>query len=286
MQYPGCHSRPAIIDNLRILYTFSTPGQDSTWPPPEEAIGYFTPIGDTNINPRVPILQAAVSYLWSSFVERIAPGITLDVSQTSKLISGLQAESQTPLFFAIVFFSQSVQSNWTLDDHPSPADSVDMVTAARKTEQEVISHMGQFVGSKNSYIPQEKSQILDLLSTLVVLCSAYIARGDFASLTLYLECALSTIDKGLDTELALDDTFLFLVSWLGYIHTVTMLDETVHTLNAPDYLSIVSEQSFDPAGKNMFFQSVDSFNGISQTVTDLLYRLGRVLRSLADGGRT
>lgn len=90
---------PLSIDNLWILPTFSTPGQDSTWPlPEEEAIGYFTPAGDTSTDPRVPILQFAVSYLWDSFVERIAPGITLDVSQTSKLISGLQAENHPPVF--------------------------------------------------------------------------------------------------------------------------------------------------------------------------------------------
>lgn len=164
---------PLSIDNLWTLPTLSTPGRDSTWPlPEEEVLGHFTPIGDTVMDPRVPILQYAVSYLWSSFVERIAPGITLNVSQTSRLILGLQAENQTPLFSAIVFFSQSVQSNWKLENHHSPADSVDMVTAAQKTEQEVISHMSQFVGGENSCLPQEKPQILDFLSTLVVLCSA------------------------------------------------------------------------------------------------------------------
>lgn len=146
--------------------------------------------------------------------------------------------------------------------------------------------MSQFVGSEKSNVPQEKPQILDLLSTLVVLCSAYIAGEDFTSLKLYLECALSTIRKGFSTELALDDTFLFLVRWMGYIHTVTMLGETVYTLNAPDYLSIASEQSFNSAGKNMFFQDVDSFIGMSQTVTDLLYRLGKILRSRVDDGCT
>lgn len=65
-----------------------------------------------------------------------------------------------------------------------------------------------------------------------------------------------------------------------------MLGETIYTLNAPDYLSIASEQSFDPPGKSMFFQDVDSFIGISHTVTDLLYRLGRILRSRIDDGCT
>lgn len=282
---------PLSINNLWFQPSIPASVADFTWPVAGvDAIERFAPvIGDPLIDPRFPVFQSAVSYLWSGFIERIAPGISLDVSQTRNFIQKLLAvegANNPPLVSAVVFFSQSVQSNWEAENDPTPANATDMAITASEMEQEVISHIDRFVRDGINYATLEKPQLLDLLSTLVVQCSAYVARGDTVALSVYLESGLNAVGHGFSLGLGTDETFAFLVRWLGYLHTVALLGEVPYTINAPDYLSIAAEQRSNSSDSRVFFRDVDSFLGISQTVGDLLYRLGQLIRSKIHASNT
>ncbi|CAI7605132.1 unnamed protein product [Penicillium glandicola] len=152
------------------------------------------------------------------------------------------AANRPSLFSAIIFLSYSVKLNWTIQ-HPLLVNMTEVTTAALKMEQQAVSYIGDVMFCEtnqsirhNTQTPSKDSaHRLTTLSTLIALCSAYIAADNIQSLRICLGHAMRITREGFTTDLATDESFLFLVRWLGYIHIVALLDETDYSIDAPNY---------------------------------------------------
>ncbi|CAI7587136.1 unnamed protein product [Penicillium viridicatum] len=253
-------------------------------------------LNEPTLNPRVPVTHPATSYLWQEFIQSIAPGISIDSHEHNNQVTKYFASNATnwpPLFSAIIFLSYSVKSNWTIQ-HPLFVNMTEVTTAAIRMEQQAVSYIGdvmscesdQSTSHETQSSPNNPAHRLTTLSTLIALCSAYIAEGNISSLRTCLGHAMRITREGFTTDLAADESFLFLVRWLGYIHIVALLDETDYPIDAPNYLGIAVKPDNVSPNREQFFQDVDPFLGISHSVADLLYRLGRVLRDRRNASMT
>ncbi|KAF7557731.1 hypothetical protein G7Z17_g419 [Cylindrodendrum hubeiense] len=83
---------------------------------------------------------------------------------------------------------------------------------------------------------------LNTLATLLILCTAYISSRNSRSLLICLEQAF-ILAKKLWEELASNQEFIFLIQWLGYIHTTAMLSPGNYTLKAPDFLALTPNET-------------------------------------------
>ncbi|KAL3473271.1 fungal-specific transcription factor domain-containing protein [Aspergillus californicus] len=239
----------------------------------------FQPRGVPVLNDPVlnTLLPCATSYLWQEFIQSIAPGITIDNQQQNNQVTkyfASNAAGRPSLFSAIIFLSYSIRSNWMIQ-YPALIDMTEVTTAALKMEQQAVSYISD-VMSRDA---DQSTHRLTTLSTLVVLCSAYIAGNNIHSLRVCLGHAMRITREGFTTDLATEESFLFLVRWLGYIHIVALLDETDYSIDAPNYFNVAAKPDHVPPARGEFFQDVDPFLGISHSVADLLYRIGRILRT-------
>ena len=246
---------------------------------------------DSRFTPRSLHATCPTSYLWTEFTESIAPRITINnKEQTNQVTKYLacKAEGRPSLFSAIIFLSYSVKLNWKMR-YPILVDTTAMTSAAIQMEQQAVTYIGDIMschaeiqptGYEASENPTHPTYCITALSTLITLSSAYIAGNNLRSLRVCLEHAIRITRKGFTTELATDESFLFLVRWLGYIHIVALFDETDYPIVAPNYFEIAAKQDHCSSDRDAFFQDVDSFIGISHAVGDLLYRLGRLLQAM------
>lgn len=257
--------------------------------PEVDCFPYETPfLNEPILNDRLLLPLCATSYLWQEFNQSIAPGIIIDNRQQNNLVTKYftsNAAGRPSLFSAIIFLSYSIKLNWIIQ-RPLLIDMADVTTAALKMEQQAISYIRD-VMSRDADQPtgpqvQESSKMspnqMITLSTLVALCFAYIAANNLQSLRACLGHAMRITREGFTTELATDDEFLFLVRLLGYIHIVALLDETDYSIDVPNYFCITSEPDHSSSTQGKFFLDVEPFFGISVSVADLLYRIGRLLR--------
>ncbi|KAI9035754.1 uncharacterized protein KD926_002943 [Aspergillus affinis] len=223
-----------------------------------------------------------VPYLWQEFLGCVIPGITLDGKDPDNQVArhlASKAPGIPSLYSALLFLSHSVQSNW-VESSQARSDWNDVAATAYIMEQEAFSYVSKAI-LRASTILVTQNQHMILLSILVTLCSAYIARDNMEALTFCLESAIKLVHTGFTLEISTDETFLFLVRWIGYIHTLSMLGETPYQLAAPDYLTIAkSDEDYMTNNPSTFFRDVDSFLGASQAVADILYRVGISLRSV------
>lgn len=91
---------------------------------------------------------------------------------------------------------------------------------------------------------------LNTLATLLVLCKAYITSSNTRSLLICLEQAFILAKKHWE-QLCSNQEFIFLVRCLGYMHTTAMLSPGNYKLNAPDFLTLISnEKSFTTRGQS------------------------------------
>jgi hypothetical protein len=233
-------------------------------------------------NSQLTEVLSPVSYLWQELLGYVIPGITLDGKDPNNQVArhlASKAPGVPSLYSALLFLSHSVQSNW-VDNSQAPSDRSEVAATANIMEQEAFSYVSKAI-LRASTIHLTQNQHIILLSTLVSLCSAYIARDNMEALTFCLESAMKLVRTGLTLEISADETFLFLVRWIGYIHTISMLGETPYQLAAPDYLTIAkSDEVYMTTNPSTLFRDVDSFLGVSQAVADVLYRVGISLRSM------
>ncbi|KAE8360381.1 fungal-specific transcription factor domain-containing protein [Aspergillus caelatus] len=237
-------------------------------------------LDDPYLIPAPAIAPWPTSYLWQAFVQSIAPGVSLEEEGSDNKLTQYFASrvAGTPsLFSAIIFLSHAVKTNWTTDIS-SHIDSTVIAAVAIAMEQEAVAHIGEAMSRHLQPPPQSSAHCITTLTTLITLCSAYIAQGNIPKLWACLQQAMEVARKGFAASVAIDESFLFLVRWLGYIHIVAMLDETGYSIDAPNYFSIAAQQGHSSLNPEAIFHDVDSFLGISQAVGDLLYRLGRIIR--------
>ncbi|CAI7671796.1 unnamed protein product [Penicillium crustosum] len=253
-------------------------------------------LNEPTLNPRLPFTHPATSYLWQEFIQSIAPGICIEDHEHNNQVTkyfASNAASWPSLFSAIIFLSYSVKSNWTIQ-HPLFVNMTEVTTAAVRMEQQAVSYIGdvmsresgQSTSNETQSSPNNPTHRLTTLSTLIALCSAYIAGENISSLRTCLGHAMRIAREGFTTDLAADESFLFLVRWLGYIHIVALLDETDYSIDAPNYFGIAAKPDHVSPNREQFFQDVDPFIGISHSVGDLLYRLGGVLRDRRNASMT
>ncbi|KAJ0115604.1 hypothetical protein J7T55_010427 [Diaporthe amygdali] len=95
--------------------------------------------------------------------------------------------------------------------------------------------------------PTDANTSLNTLATLVILCTAYVASGNSRSLLVCLEQAF-LLTKMLSNDFCSNEEFVFLVHYLGYIHTIAMLSPGEYRLNAPDFLTIFSKSGINQQG--------------------------------------
>lgn len=239
-------------------------------------------INEDMMNPRMPLLPCPESYLWEEFIQAVVPGISLDGQEPSNQVTEhltLKALGKPIIFSAVVFFSYSVRLNWS-SENSSLITFDEMSEAALKMEQEAGAYLESIGHGDTDTEISGHQQHITVLAVLVALSSAYIARGDEEKLYHCLERAMRTAREGFMSDLSTDRTFLFLVRWIGYIHVAGMLGRTSYPISAPNYLGIAANLNPVHSNSDVFFQDLDSFLGISQSVGDILYRIGRVLCSI------
>lgn len=127
-----------------------------------------------------------------------------------------------------------------------------------RTSPPALSPRGTAFGDFNG--PTTTSQPLNTLATLVILCTAYIACGNSRSFLVCLEQAF-LIAKMLSVELSFNEEFVFLVHYLGFIHTTAMLSPGEYELKAPDFLTILPKNGFARGGD----QSKSDFDATLKT---------------------
>lgn len=271
---------PSHVDDLILSQSIS-----SHAPEAEFQFRAMPFLHEPMLNDRLLLRPCATSYLWQEFVQSIAPGISIDNQQHENQVTkyfASYAEGRPPLFSALIFLSYSIKLNWMLQQ-PVPIDMTEITATGLNMEEQAVSYISdiiscdsaQFTGNEAS----QPSHQLTTLATLVALCSAYIAANNLQSLRVYQGYAMRITREGFTTDLATDDRFLFLVRWLGYIHIVALMDETDYRIDAPNYFGITAKPSSAHPTRGEFFQDVDPFFGISVSVADILYRIGRILRN-------
>lgn len=165
--------------------------------------------------------------------------------------------------------------------------------------------------------PPNANTSLNTLATLVILCTAYVASGNSRSLLVCLEQAF-LLTKMLSNDFCSNEEFVFLVHYLGYINTIAMLSPGEYGLNAPDFLTIFSKSGINQQGdllksdpnptkislasgdfnadarsqrlerlavekirreiQSSCFGDITPTTGISNSVANLLYHVGRLSR--------
>ncbi|CAI7654530.1 unnamed protein product [Penicillium bialowiezense] len=271
---------PSHVDDLILSQSIS-----SHAPEAEFQFRAMPFLHEPMLNDRLLLRPCATSYLWQEFVQSIAPGISIDNQQHENQVTkyfASYAEGRPPLFSALIFLSYSIKLNWMLQQ-PVTIDMTEITATGLNMEEQAVSYISdvmscdsaQFTGNEES----QPSHQLTTLATLVALCSAYIAANNLQSLRVYQGYAMIITREGFTTDLATDDRFLFLVRWLGYIHIVALMDETDYRIDAPNYFGITAMPNSAHPTRGEFFQDVDPFFGISVSVADILYRIGRILRN-------
>jgi Fungal specific transcription factor domain len=246
-----------------------------------------------------------ISSLWTEFVSSINKAITLGgIFPNNPVVTFLASTAPTspPLFSAVIYLSCSIRSSLRLRNGNG---NVGQGPESTMLGQEMEQHALQYIDVASTRLLQDKSQSkkgrLLLLSILVTLCSAYIAQGNRDKLMLSLEHALALVHGEFLSSSADNGVVLYLVEWLGYIHTTSLVCDKNYHISAPDYLSLASElfatsqpdilmtslsQSqrvpamaiFDDS---VFFRDVEPFTGISMATSAIFYRLGRLIRTRA-----
>ncbi|KAL2814086.1 hypothetical protein BDW59DRAFT_154508 [Aspergillus cavernicola] len=275
---------PGQFDDLLLCQSTSSHAPEAEFQP--RGVPF---LNEPILNTYSPPPSCATSYLWQEFIQSIAPGITIDNRQDNNQVTkyfASNAAGRPSLFSAIIFLSYSIKSNWMIQ-HPMLIDMTEVTTTALKMEQQAVSYIGdvmsrdadQPTGHEAQTSSKQSTHRLTTLATLVALCSAYIAANNIQSLRVCLGHAMRITREGFTTDLVTEESFLFLVRWLGYIHIVALLDETDYSIDAPNYFGIAAKPDHVPPTRGEFFQDVDTFFGISHSVADLLYRIGRILRN-------
>lgn len=254
--------------------------------------------------PRGPAHETITPQLWNTFVTHCVVEIVPSMSgQINPFLQHLasRARAEPTLFAAVLYLSQTIIIKCTsrpLGKRLSSPDMQGQVEGlAMALEKQAVRDIespsaGQIIGT------QATSSLLTQLSTMVTLCTAYITRGDTAKLLMLLENAL-VLAQSMFKEHLQNETFRFLLKWLGYIHTVSMLSSGEYNIKGPDYFGIATGfkdssslmdtfdfglsladlgNTTDVFDDPILFSDVDKFLGISREVSTALYKVGRLTR--------
>ena len=238
--------------------------------------------------------------LWNVFIRHIATELTpLGTGLENPFLRYLatRARDDPPLFAAVLFLSQQIVHNMSLGT--LTADTGKISSALGDLfEQEAIQEVRTLSSSSDQ---SSSSNLQRHLSITITLCTGYITQGNSEKLQEHLESAF-LLAQALFKRCQGNETFLFLLKWLGYIHTTAMLSIGKYDVKTPDYISISTASQAIMKGRNssnndsgqaalhslrgtamldspaVLFSDIDSFLGISSDVCSILYKTGRMLR--------
>lgn len=274
------------------------------------------PIADEQVSslprsiPRAPTADNITPQLWNTFVTHCVVEICPSMmNQVNPFLVHLatRARDEPSLFAAVLYLSQTIITKCTSRPLGKTLSAPDMKAHVEALgtalETQALSALDP-PNAVESTSNDKSSSLLTQLCTMVTLCTAYITRGDTDKLLFQLESALLLAQSMFKKHLK-NDTFRWLLKWLGYIHTISMLSDGSYSLKGPDYFGIATgfkdrdseadlnfEMDLAALSNNvvyddpLLFHDVDKFLGISREVSMILYKLGRLsrMKKAAAGG--
>lgn len=213
-------------------------------------------------------------HLWNVYTSQLVHSITAHHSDTANplidylLPRALESSSFRSAILFLAFVMRTKQNGLSSlpygKQSPAQTSAADAALGAH-LENEALSDaalgISQPISMSRGLALEDSSKVtnaytsLNTLATLVILCTAYIACGNSQSLMVFLEQAF-LVAKMLSDELCSNEEYIFLVQYLGFIHTTAMLSPGGYDLKAPDFLTVLSNT--DSALKRDFLEANQS----------------------------
>ncbi|KAK2613231.1 hypothetical protein N8I77_000155 [Diaporthe amygdali] len=199
--------------------------------------------------------------LWNVYTSQLVHSITAHQSDIANplidylLPRALESSSFRSAILYLAFVMRSNQSRTNPSQHntQTPLGQSDLPESSlgahleNEALSEALPKANPPLSNSRSRGPPNANTSLNTLATLVILCTAYVASGNSQSLLVCLEQAF-LLTKMLSNDFCSNEEFVFLVHYLGYIHTIAMLSPGEYGLNAPDFLTIFSKPGINHQG--------------------------------------